>query len=114
MAVRTILGAKRRQHHMDTLVVDGVTITDPVDITNRVTAVKKRWFQPPDEDPIDWATVLASESAFAAHAAIRGVPTPLADIIWQSYNKYLWQTDALRLFQSSVINTPTYEEWETE
>lgn len=111
LAVRTILPTKRKRHDLASVVVDGVTIVDPVDIALRLTDFKTKWFQPPDQHPVDWDAVLHSETAFHTHAKQRGVPTHLTALIWTALSKTPPPSPALLRFQSDVMRTPTYDEW---
>ena len=104
------IGSKKRAFTLETLTVEGNTVSDPGSIAYHTKVHFTDWFTPKYPKPIAaWLHLLTNRTAFYQHAAEKHVPEQYADLIWQAVAHRPTDTAAKRMFQAAVRCNPSYD-----
>ena len=95
---------------METLLNDGVTITDPGRICRLTTVHFTHWFTPKFPKAIpQWLLLLTNHDYLYEHARAKNIPDEHTDVIWQALSYRPPDTPRKADFIRTVRAPPTYD-----
>ena len=114
--IQTVFKKYKKCYLMEDLYHEGVRSTSPGRIHEIITRMfRDTWFNTPKAySSVDWVHVTSSETAFQQRALSLKIPHDISSILWKSTSKRPDSTPNLALFQSSVMSTPSFDDFVRE
>ena len=114
--IQTLFKKYKKCYLMEDLYHDGVRSTSPGRIHEIITRMfRDTWFNTPTAySNVDWSHVTSSETAFQQRAHSLNIPSDISSILWKSTNKRPAPNSKLQVFQSTVMNTPSFDDFTRE
>ena len=110
--IKSVMGSKRIYYSMEELRVEGERLIEPGQIHKILTDNFEKWFETPEAELLeDWPRALTDHNAFITMCGKQQLPANVAQKLWESVSKRPENSIHFAHFKSSVMMTPTIEEF---